>query len=203
MGAFLHFVAPAYLVAVPLACLALAPAHATAHDVLRLALPVSGWFLAGYLAIAIAATALTMLAEPLVQSNQARREAKDPRLLARASERCLARAVADGRRRLGSDSVRLLDTIQGPRWDHADSRYQSLSTDLGEVVRTAIAASDTAPPEKRPEIAALTAQSLHRIEAALASLHAERAHLDEGDARTVAHYIETRYGPADFAGEGS
>lgn len=202
-GAFLHFVAPAYLVAVPLACLALAPAHATAHDFLRLALPISGWFLAGYLTLALAATTLTALAEPLVQSNRARREASDPRLLARASEHRVARAIADGRRQLGKDAVRILDQIQGPRWDHGDLRFQSLSADLTELVRTTIAAVETAPPAKRPEIEALATESLQHLEEALATLHAERAQLDEGDARTVARYIESRYAPSDFAGEGS
>jgi hypothetical protein len=200
-GAFLHFVAPAYLVAAPLACLALAPAHATAYDWVRLAIPVSGWFLAGYTALALLAVLATIAIEPLLHASQTRREARDPRLAARASERRVARAIADGRRQLSDGPVRILDQLDSPRWDHSDSRFQSLSTDLAQIVRTAIAARDTATLDKRPELDALATQSLQRIEAALTALHTERAQLDEGDARTVARYIESRYAPADFASE--
>jgi hypothetical protein len=191
------------MVAVPIACIALAPAHATPHDWLQLALPVSGWFLAAYTALAIAAAAATRLIEPILQSSSARREASDPRLLARASERRVSRAIADGRRQLPAPALQILDQIQGPRWDHTDSRCQSLSADFAEVVRTAIAATGTAPPDRRDEITTLATDSLQRIDTALSTLHAERARLDEGDARTVARYVESRYGPSDFASDGS
>jgi hypothetical protein len=200
-GAFLHFIAPAYLVAIPVACLATAPAGATLSTLARLAIGYSGWFLLAYTALALLATATIAAIEPGFRSNQARRQAKDPRVAARASERRVSRAIADGRRQLGLDAVRILDSIQGPRWDHGDSRFQSLSTDLAQVVGTAIAATDSAPPERRAEIATLSTTSLQRIEDALAALHAERSKLDEGDARTVARYIESRYGNSDFASE--
>lgn len=201
-GAFLHFAAPAYLVAVPAACLATAPAGAGAAAFLRLAIGYSGWFLAGYALLALASVAAVVLVEPVLRSGQARRVARDPRHAALASERRVARAASEGRRQLGAEAVRVLDSIQGPRWDHADPRCQALSADLAEVVRTAVAAIRTAPPERRADMAALATASLARVEAALGALHAERGRLDEGDARTVARYIELRYGDSDFAGEG-
>lgn len=200
-GAYLHFVAPAYLVAIPVAALATAPPGATTATLLRLALGYSGWFLLAYTALALLSVAAIMALEPAFRSSNARREARDPRVAARASERRVTRAVVDGRRQLGTDAVRILDAIQGERWHHDDPRDQALSADLAEVVRTSIAAIRTAPLARRDEIAALSAGSLGRIDQALAQLHAERGRLDEGDARTVARYLELRYGSADSAGE--
>jgi hypothetical protein len=201
-GAWLHFVAPAYLVAIPVAALATAPPGATTSTLLRLALGYSGWFLLAYAALALLSIAAVAALEPALRSGQARREARDPRLAARASERRVTRAVMDGRRQLGDEALRILDAIQGERWHHGDARDQALSADLAEAVRTSIAAIRSAAPERRDEIAALSAASLRRIDSALATLHAERGRLDEGDARTVARYLELRYGNTDSAGEG-
>jgi len=200
-GAYLHFVAPAYLVAIPVASLAAAPPGATIGTLLRLAIGYSGWFLLAYTALALLSVAAIMALEPALRSSHAKREARDPRIAARASERRVTRAIVDGRRQLGDDAVRILDTIQGPRWHHDDPRDQTLSADLAEVVRTSIAAIRTAPPARRDEIAALSAGSLRRIDEALAALHAERGRLDEGDARTIARYLELRYRLSDSTGE--
>lgn len=43
-------------------------------------------------------------------------------------------------------------------------------------------------------IAEIAAASLRHIESALTVLQAERSRLDEGDLRTIARYVATRYG---------
>jgi hypothetical protein len=43
-------------------------------------------------------------------------------------------------------------------------------------------------------IAEVAAASLRHIESALTVLQAERSRLDEGDLRTIARYVATRYG---------
>jgi len=97
----------------------------------------------------------------------------------------------------------ILDLLRRATWDHADDRYQALSSDLAEVVRTSTAAIASAAPERRPELRALAADSLRHIETALAELSAERARLDEGDARVMARYVRLRLTQSDSASDGS
>ena len=200
-GAYLHFIVPAYLIVVPLYCLFTARSGAGIGDLVRSAVPFSGWFLAGYAALALLSVAIAVVFEPLLQSRSRRREARDPRRAALASQQRVARAVADGRRLLGDRAATVLDSIRGPRWDHADPRFQALSTDLAEVVRASAAALASASPDRRPELMDMAAAALARIESALTALFAERGRLDEGDARTVARYVEMRYGQSDFSGD--
>ena len=69
-GAFLHFVVPAYLVTVALVTLFEAPAGASASALARLALGYSGWFLAGYGALALAGTIAAAAIEPALASGR-------------------------------------------------------------------------------------------------------------------------------------
>lgn len=201
-GAFIHFVVPAYIIAVPVACLFAAPASASLAQVTSLALPFSGWFLGGYALVATLATLAAAGADPLLRARRRRRQARDPRVAADRSARRLAQAAGDGRRLLGDRAAALLDTIRDASWDHADPRFQALSTDLGEVVRTATAALSTAPAERRAAIADGATRSLDHLATALQNLVAERGRLDEGDALAVARYIQMRHAPSDFASDG-
>lgn len=201
-GAYLHFAVPAYLVAMPLAALFAGPPDARIAALIGALPRLSAWFLGGYALLAALSVAAAMALEPLLRRGAARREARDPHRAALASSRRVARAIADGIARLGPDSASVLDALRGPRWDHADDRFQALSADLAEVVRAASAALATAPAERRAAIADLAAASLHRVDAALAMLQAERGRLDEGDLHTVARYVAMRYDSSDFAGDG-
>lgn len=201
-GAFLHFIVPAYVIGVPLACLFAAPKDATVEQLLGLALPFSGWFLAGYAAATVIATLAAAAIDPALRARRRRRDELDPRVAAAGSERRLARAVAEGGGALGGRAPALLVAIRDAHWDHGDPRYQALSSDLAQIVRTSVAACATASAESRGEIADIAAVSLARIERALQALITERGRLDAGDARTVARYVELRYGPSDFAGDG-
>ena len=199
-GAFLHFAAPVYLVTVAVVTLFNAPAGAPASDLARLALGYSGWFLAGYAALALAATLAAAAIESLVGIRRRRRDAIDPSRAAIDSRRRVTHALADARSLPGADLRRLTDALAAPRWDHDDERYQALSQDLEQVVHAMAAANRTASDESRPDIVALATRSLQRIDETLGGLAAERSQLDHGDARTVARYVENRYGPSDFAG---
>jgi hypothetical protein len=197
-GAFLHFAVPVYVVTVAVATLFTAPAGAPLGELAHLALGYSGWFLAGYAALALAAIMAAAALEPLV--NLRRRRAIDPSRAANDSRTRVTRALAEARSLPGADLRRLVDVLAQPRWNHDDERYQALSRDLAQVVHAMAVANDTASTESRPDILALSTRSLQRIEDALSGLVAERSRLDHGDARAVARYLENRYGPSDFAG---
>jgi len=199
-GAFLHFAVPVYLVTVAVATLLAAPAGAPLGELARLALGFSGWFLAGYAALALFATFSAAAIEPLIGIRRRRRDAIDPSRTAIDSRRRVTHALADVRSLPGADLHRLANALAAPRWDHDDVRYQALSQDLEQVVRAMTAANRTASDESRPDIVALATRSLQRIDDTLRDLTAERSRLDHGDARTVARYVENRYGSSDFAG---
>ena len=199
-GASLHFAAPAYLVTVAVTTLFNAPAGAPVSGLIRLALGYSGWFLAGYAALTLAATLAAAVIEPLIEIGYRRRDAIDPSQAAIDSRRRVTHALADARSLPGADLRRLADALAAPRWDHDDERCQALSQDLEQVVRAMTTANRTASDETRPDIVALAIQSLQRIDHTLADLASERSRLDHGDARAVARYVENRYGPSDFAG---
>jgi hypothetical protein len=202
-GAFLHFGVPAYLLSVPLACVLAGTRDATFGAALERALPFSGWFLVLYALAAILSTLAAATIDPLLRARRARRLARDPHAAALASARRLSRALAEGRRLLGDSAAVPLDRMAAAAWDHADPRYQALSADMAELVRIAVQALATAKPDRRAPILQVTTDALARLEAALDTLLAERGRLDEGDALTVARYVESRYGSADFAGDGN
>ena len=162
---------------------------------------LSALFLGGYAMLAASSVIVALAVEPLLRFRKVRREARDPRFAAQASSRRVARAISDGIPLLGPEAAQTLDAFRSPRWDHEDERFQALSADLAELVRTASAGLATAPPERRAAITELTAASLHRIEAGLTVLHAQRSRLDQGDLQTIARYVAMRYNPSDFAGD--
>jgi len=198
-GAFLHFAVPVYVVTVAVATLFTAPAGAPLSDLAHLALGYSGWFLAGYAALALAATVVTAALEPLVGLRR-HRDAIDPRRAANDSRMRVTHALAEARSLPGADLRRIVDVLARPRWDHDDERYQALSRDLVQVVHAMAVANDTASDESRTDILALATRSLQRIDDTLNDLAAERSRLNHGDARAVARYVENRYGPSDFSG---
>jgi hypothetical protein len=199
-GAFLHFAVPAYVVTVVVVTLFNAPTGAAVGDLARLALGYSGWFLVGYAALTLAATLAAAAIEPLVGMRRRRHDAINPGRAAIDSQRRVTHALADARSLPGADLRRLADALAAPRWDHDDERYQALSQDLEQVVHAMATANKTASDEARPDIVALATRSLQRIDNTLGDLTAERSRLDHGDARTVARYVENRYGSSDFAG---
>lgn len=198
-GAFLHFAVPAYIVTIAVATLFAAPTGAPFGDLAHLALGYSGWFLAGYAALALAATVVAAALEPLAGLRR-HSDAIDPSRAATDSRMRVTHALAEARSLPGADLRRLVDVLAQPRWDHDDERYQALSRDFAQVVHAMAVANDTASDESRIDILALATRSLQRIEDTLSGLVAERSRLDHGDARAVARYVENRYGPSDFAG---
>ncbi len=199
-GAFLHFAVPVYVVTVAVATLFTAPAGAPLGELARLALGYSGWFLAGYAALALAGTLTAAALEPLIGVRRRGRDATDPGRAAIDSRMRVTRALAEARSLPGADLRQLVDMLAQPRWDHDDERYQALSRDLAQVVHAMAVANDTASTESRSDILALATRSLQRIEEMLSGLRAEQSRLDHGDARAIARYVENRYGPSDFAG---
>ncbi|MBW8840697.1 MAG: hypothetical protein JF608_02600 [Sphingomonadales bacterium] len=199
-GVFLHFAVPAYVVTIAVATVFTAPAGAPFGELAHLALGYSGWFLAGYAALALSATFAAAALEPLIGLRHRGRDVIGPGRAATESRTRVTRALAEARTLPGADLRRLVDAIAQPRWNHDDERYQALSRDLAQVAHAMAAANDTASEESRSEILALATRSLQRVEDTLIGLAAEQSRLDHGDASAVARYVENRYGPSDFAG---
>lgn len=198
-GAFLHFAVPVYVVTVAVATVFAAPAGAPLGELVRLALGYSGWFLAGYAMLALAATFAAAAVEPLLGRRRRGRDAISSSRAATASRTRVTSALSEARLLPDADLHRLVDTLAQPRWNHDDDGYQALSRDLAQVVHAMAVANATASDESRPDILALATRSLQRIADALSSLAAEQSRLDHGDAHTAARYVENRYGPSDFA----
>jgi hypothetical protein len=205
IGALLHFIVPAYLATIVIAGLLDGPHPVSAEAMLDFIVGVSGKFVGFYLLLILFAALVARLLDPSLRKRRARREATDPALAARRSQRRFAQATAQAAGlAFGGAAGRItaaVAAIRGDRWDHGDDRFQALSADLAEATQAFAKAFEMADAERRAEIATLAATSLERIAAALAALSAERSRLDEGDARTVARYIDARYGPSDFAGD--
>ncbi|HEX7694296.1 MAG TPA: hypothetical protein VF409_07385 [Sphingomonas sp.] len=199
-GAFLHFAVPAYLVTVLVVTLFAAPGGASASVLAKLALGYSGWFLAGYGALALAGTLAAAATESALAHGRRRQSASDPSVAAAESRVRVTRALADAHTLPGAEVARLIVSIGASNWDHDDARFQELSRDLEQVVRAMSAAHASASSQSRADIADLATRSLLRIDMALRGLADDRSRLDQGDARTVARYVENRYGSSDFAG---
>jgi len=197
-GVFLHFILPAYVVALAADLLLFARDLPLPRMLLQV-LPFSGWFLLVYALIAVAASTLAAVLDPLLRAERNRREARDPAAPVRRSEQLVADAARLGLGQFGPSGDALLQEIRGGRWVHEDPRFQALSRDLGQVVRTSAAALASADAERRASVRETALRGLRGIAAGLRALEVEASRHDEGDAQTVARYVEVRYG-SDSAG---
>jgi hypothetical protein len=200
-GAFLHLALPTYLI-LGLACGAAGLLGGlTSVELAVRALPYSVRFAVVYLLAAGTATATAVLLDPPLRRRRRRRDGRDPDAAERQSRRNLTIALAKGRSLLDRGAVSVLDIIASIAWHHEEPAFQSVSADLAEVVRTSAAALATATPQRRQELTAVTTTTLIRIADRLRELQEDRGRLDEGDLRTVARYIDSRYPAPDCAGD--
>ena len=184
IGILLHFCVPAYL----LFCLAAAfmkhPAVATWGDAPGRMLWTAAWFGPGFLLAVLGAAGIGTLLD------RRRPAALDAVAGSQAS-------MAKARRMLATLHDTRIDAatarLDAQRWDHADPRHQRVAADLLAAARTFATAHNSAPPDGRPTVLGLAADSVERLADAMTSLADERRRLDEGDARTVAGYIAARY----------
>ena len=200
-GAFLHFALPAYLLVGLACCSAGLLGGLTSSGLASRALPYSVRFAVVYLILAVVVTSATVLLDPPLRRRRRKRAKRDPDAAQRQSHRNLATALAEGRSRLDPAAVSVLDAIAANGWHHDEPAFQSVSADLAEVVRASAAALVTATPQRRQELTAVTTATLTRIAASLCVLQEQRGRLDEGDLRTIARYIDSRYPPPDCAGD--
>lgn len=197
-GAFLHFIIPIYLVA------ALVDwqlgAGGDGGGFLRRLLPFSGWFLALYAAATLSCSLAAAGLDRLLRRRRARREAEDPAAPALRSEARMAAAVRLGRGRFGARGDAALERMLQRHWVHADPRFQALSADLGTVVQRSVQALDRATDDGRAAIVELACAAIDHVGQGLDVLEGAERDRAESDARTVARYVEMRYGDSDFAG---
>ncbi|MBO9574714.1 MAG: hypothetical protein J7494_03165 [Sphingobium sp.] len=202
-GAFLHFLAPAYLCVTLIAVLLRAPAGASWERLLDDALAFSGPFLLGYAGLTVLACAAAAIAEPILQRRRARRLLRDPAYVASQSHQRLAAAIAQARALLGPEASAQMDSLQTASWRHDDPRYRALAGDFADMIRTAAAARDSAPGDDRHKIITDANVAVQHITEALDRLLAAESGRKQSDAKTAARYIELRYGSSDFSGESS
>lgn len=185
VGILLHFCVPAYLLVALAAALLRVPAVASWPEVPARMLWAAAWFVPGFLiAVAVAAAAGALI-------DRRRVAAPDGATASR-------QALAEGRRALGALAHPVLDRalarLDAHGFDHGDPRQAQVAADLLAAARTFTAAHASATPAGRAGVGELAAAGVHRLADALAGLTEERRRLDEGDARTVAGYLEARYG---------
>lgn len=193
-GILLHFCVPAYLLACLAACLLLSPQPASVSDVLARMVQTGAYFLPGYAALIGVSAVGARAIDPLLRRRRASRLARDPQAIADQSRTRLAGALTTLRQLPGDARMATaLATLDHLPWDHADQRAQDLSRDLAAAATAFASAFRSAPEARRGEVIDLAAESSERIAAAVGALAEERGKLDQGDARTIAGYIATRY----------
>lgn len=196
-GAFIHFIIPAYLIA----ALVDWQLRAEAGGFLRHLVTFSGWFLALYAAAMLAGSLGAAGLDRVLRRRRGVREAADPAAPARRSEARLATAVRQGRSRFGAKGDAALEQMLHRHWVHADSRFQALSADLEAVVQRSILALDHATDDGRAAIVEIACAAIDHVGQGLDALEAAERARAESEARTVARYVELRYGASDFAGD--
>ena len=200
-GAFLHFIIPAYLVAALVDWLLRAGAGGNGESFLRHLLPFSGWFLALYAAAMLLCSLAAAGLDRVLHRRRAMREAADPAAPARRSEERMAAAVRLGKGRFGGKGDEALANMLCRRWIHADPRFQALSADLSAVVQRSVQALDHATDDGRAAIVEMACAAIDHVGQGLDALETTERERAEGEARTVARYVELRYGASDFAGD--
>jgi len=199
-GAFLHFIIPAYLVAALVDWQLGTPANG--ESFLRHLPAFSAIFLAVYAAAALLCSLGAAGLDRILRGRRARREARDPAAPARRSAQRLAAAVRLGKGKFGAEGDCALEQLLHGHWLHADPRFQSLSADLEAVVQRSVQALAHATDDGRAAIVETARPAIDHVRQGLAALEAAERGRAESEARTVARYVELRYGASDFAGEG-
>ena len=187
VGILLHFCVPAYLLFCVAAAFLKMPVVADWAAVPARMLWAAAWFVPGFLLVAGGAAGAGALVD--------RGQPRAPDAVAASRD-----ALAEARRRFAELPSRRLEramaTLDAQRWDHAEPAHQRVAADLAAAARTFATAYQSAA-DGRLAITELAADSVERLAGAMTTLGDERRRLDEGDARTVAGYLATRYGEGD------
>lgn len=196
VGVLLHIIIPAYLLCA-LAAGLVPPRPAGLSDLLARMILTAEYFLPAYALLTVTAAATARAVDPWLHRRRAARRARDPQAVVEQSRARLAGAMTS-LRLLPQDGrfAAAMTTLAHLPLDHADPRAQDLSRDLEAAGTAFVNAFRSAPETRRGEVLDLAADSVERIAAAIGTLAAERGRLDEGDARTIAGYIATRYADA-------
>ncbi|MDH7637797.1 hypothetical protein [Sphingomonas oryzagri] len=201
-GAFLHFVVPFYLIAIVIDVLLFGPREAGAEAMLRHALAASPALLGGYAGAALLATLLAGGIDPVLRWRRERRSRSNPAVMdSRLADR-VARAAGLGKGRFGPRADAALAALTTAPWQYGHPGHQAIARDLLDTVRASTAALASAPPERRAAIADMATATIERLANARRELADENAAQDERKARAAAGYVEMRYGPSDFSGDG-
>lgn len=184
-GVAIHFLAPAYILLL-IADAAMGRAPGTWAGWLPHALRLGGWFLLIYGLASLALIALAAAGD----RRGAQRETHDPAAQSRWE---LSQSLAGARDRFGEDVAALLDQIAAMPLDHDDSQTRQMVQDLQRLLDAAGAALDKADGAQAP-LRRQTAAALATLKQALEARSRESGILAQDKARTLAHYVELKYG---------
>lgn len=194
-GVALHLAVPLFLVVLGIVLLPKLGEGASRDQLAAVAVETSLRFLGYYLIAAAGLTLVVRALEPVLRL--VRRPALEPGSAgaAAASQRQLDDALRRVRQWRGAPAAQHAEArLAGLQWHHDDPRVQAITSDLERVT----AAFDRSVGQG--ELDTVAAEVLDRLAAAAERVDHERRRLDEGDARTLARYIELRYPSSDLTG---
>ncbi len=201
-GAFLHFAVPAYIIAVPLACFFTAPQDAVIEDLIRLALPVSGWFLALYTGAGLLFSLGAAALDPLLRRRRARRDAR----MIRDSPRRDPERDSPGRSLTGAacsvlGRCRRWKAFGVPLGSWRSTRPGSDGRPCGDHADLNLGARHRArrAPRRHPGGRGRRARSDRSGGGGAVARNAAAS--TKATPSLVARYVESRYGTSDFTGD--
>jgi len=197
VGALLHLIVPAWLLALAVGWFASPPLQASRAAVLGALATRSLMFLFAYAALILVAGLLAAVLDPWLRARRRRREAADPAALARASSARLEAALASAAPVLAGDraAAAALARLRTAPLDHTDPRARQVGAHIAEAAQSFGRALAAAAPDRRAGIAADAARTLAHLAAAADALAADPASAAEEEASRLARFVELRYAP--------
>lgn len=189
-GMAIHFLAPAYLLLL-IADAAMGHAPETWAGWLPHALELGGAFLVIYGGACMALIALAAMSDRIGGARaDTHGEASDPAAKSRSD---LSQSLAGARGRFDGDVEALLEQIAAMPLDHDDSQTREVVQDLKRLLDASGAAIDRADGAQAP-LRRQTTAALGTLQQALEARSRESGILAQDEARTLANYVELKYG---------
>ena len=196
VGAALHLIVPAWVATLAVTWLAAPAPGVGIAALLPPLITLSGRFLLAYAGLTAAAALAARVLDGVLRARRTRRAARDPAVAARARRAGLTAALDEAARLLApmpDGTARALAAL-GALADADDAAALKLGDEVTEMVAVFARALASAAPERRPALAVAAADALADLARAADAISADEAARHETEARTLARYVEVRYG---------
>jgi len=198
-GVLLHLAVPLYLLTLAGVLLPPIAEGASSERLAALAAHASLAFLICFLVGSVVLTGLVRAAELLIEAGRSR---ASPRLAGGAPDTSRTQVETSLRRirswRSAPAALAAEARLSKLSWHHDDPRVQAIANDLNRI--TLAFDPRLGSGEGGAELDRMAADVIDRLAAAAELVSDERRQLDDGDARTLARYIELRYPSSDLTG---